>query len=507
MQVLDRKAVNPHVALNGLLVILGSGLGVVTAYLVVTGSWHIALGLIFVLPAVILLHKYPFLAVIVWLVLTQFLMTTPSAVERNVYWLIHRALPPATVGIIVVSHVLRINHRKLPKLGLAELAMAGYLAVSFVSIITLNDDPQATAFLFFDRVFSPMCLYLIVRLSAPDENDLQRLMPVVFFLGVSQSLIGILSWFAPQVLPSAWLDKVGSRTTGSLINTSNYSIALIFAGLLLLQAAINRKPGLVRTLYLSAFVLTVLCDFLSFSRAGWLAEILVILGLIYLYPKMMLRLGLVALPVIVILAGGPLSDQLNWANERLSSEQSEESALSRLPVYYAAYRMFQAQPVLGWGYGNFDRYDRQFQGRVADLVNAEKDHASHNFYLTLIAEQGLIGFSLYLAPFIALLIRTLKTRSVPRMSADGFWSRKLLIVFWLIVLNYIVVSNFSNMRVVYGLGLWWITLGLIADMVAQRAQRAPDGLGSPAWARRAMSLPTASATWKLTHMDPLRRSK
>ncbi len=34
--------------------------------------------------------------------------------------------------------------------------------------------------------------------------------------------------------------------------------------------------------------------------------------------------------------------------------------------------MFQARPLFGWGYGNFDRYDREFQGRAADLVNSGK---------------------------------------------------------------------------------------------------------------------------------------
>jgi hypothetical protein len=32
-------------------------------------------------------------------------------------------------------------------------------------------------------------------------------------------------------------------------------------------------------------------------------------------------------------------------------------------------------------------------------------------------------------------------------------------------LHHIVVNNFSNMRVVYGLGLWWVILGLIASLV------------------------------------------
>ena len=70
------------------------------------------------------------------------------------------------------------------------------------------------------------------------------------------------------------------------------------------------------------------------------------------------------------------------------------------------------------------------------------------------------------------------------MPSQGFLSRKLLIVLWLIALNYIVVTNFSNMRVVFGLGLWWVTLGLIAHMT--HAHRAPANFGL-ARTRRAWS--------------------
>ena len=456
-----RLSVNP----DGLLLLLGSGLSVATAFLVVTGNWQLVLGLLAALPAFVLLHRYPFFAVVLWLAMSPFLTTTQSAAERQVYWVIHRTLPPATVGVIALSALVGLNPRKLPRLGWPELAMAGYLAVSLYSIILLNPDPLATTYHLYDRVFSPMCLYLVVRLSVPRERDVQLLMPVVFFLGVSQSAIGIVSWLAPGVLPRAWLDKVGERTTGSLINPTTYTTALVFAGFLLLQAALSRKTGLARALYSAAFVLTSFGVFLSFSRGSWLGGALAALGLIYLFPKFMARLGLIAV-VVALVSSGFLLTQLDWAidwaGQRLYSAQSDESALSRLPIFLAAYRMFEAKPLSGWGYGNFDLYDRQFQGRVADLVNAAKDRASHNSYLTLLAEQGIIGFSLFLAPVLWWLGLTF--RALPGMPTEEFWGRKLLLIFWLIILNQIVVNNFHNNTVVFALGLWWITLGLIANL-------------------------------------------
>jgi O-antigen ligase len=459
------------------LIIVGVGLGIAVAYLVVAGDWPIALGLGLALPGIILLHRYPFLGLIIWLALAPFLMTTQTEMLRRMYWVIHRALPVAAVGLIVLSSMLGIRRRKLPKLSWAELAMAGYLVVSQFSIVYLSNDVMATTFHLYDRVFIPMCLYLLIRLSAPDERDLRRLMPIVFFVCASQSMIGILSWVAPGLLPSMWVEQyVGERTIGSLVNPGTYTIVLIFSGLLLLHAGLNRKPGLVRTLYVSAFVVACLCVFLSFTRSSWLGGVAVILGLVFLYPKFMIRLSLVSVLAVAVLGAGLLASQFTRANERLTSEQAEESALSRLPIYYAAFRMVEAKPLFGWGYGNFDRFDRQFQGRVLDLVNPDKDHASHNVYLSIGAEQGIIGLSLFLAPMLWWLVLSL--RVLPKMPREGFWSRKLLIVLWLIILFQVIVSNFFNVYVVVGLGIWWVTLGLIGSVV--QAYLKPAESASPA---------------------------
>lgn len=445
------------------LILLGMSLSVAIAHLVVNGQWHFALGLIVAIPTGILLHQYPFLSLIVWLFLTPFLVSTDSGSIRKVYWIIHRALPLATLGVIILSSLFRAHRFKLPKLGWAEAAMAGYVIVSVLSILYLNDDVKATLIHYYDRILIPMCLYLLVRLLHPGEKAMRWLVPVLTFIVISQSIIGLLSWIAPQLLPSPWLGRAGTRTEGSFSAYSVFTSTMAFCGLFILHAAINEKLKIRRIWYVSLFSLTILMIFFSFSRGSWLAGVLIILGLICLYPKFMLRYSIIVIPVIMlILSGGYMSDHLNWARQRFYSEQSKEAAGSRLPIYYASYRMFEAKPLFGWGFGNFDRYDRQFQTGIGEFT-AQKDHASHNVYLTLIAEQGIIGFSLFILPAFWWLVQTLKGWSnIPR---HDFINRNLIFVFWLVILFHFVVNNFSNMRVVFGLGMWWITLGLIASTV------------------------------------------
>lgn len=450
-----------------LLGLLGLGLCVVVAYLVVADMWMFAVVMVAALPIFVLLHRYPLTGLFVWLLLGEFLVATNGGTIRKMYWLIHRALPLITLGIIFLSYMLRIHKRRLPRLGGAELFMAGYLVATQLSVIYLSSDVMANSFYIYDRIFVPMCLYLLVRLMRPTEQDMRRLIPFLIVILIAQSLIGIASWTVPQVLPSAWLDRVGTRTTGSLQSYSVFTCTAVTCGLLILQSALNHDlSNMRRRFYYALFALSYCMIFFSFSRGSWLAGLVVFMGLGLIYRQFIVRFTLATVPLVaILLTVGLLSTYTEWASQRFYSDRSEEAALSRLPIYYASYRMFEEKPILGWGYGNFDHFDRLFQERVSGLINAVKDHASHNLYLTIVAEQGIVGIFFYMMPMFWWLALSMKAYS--KLPAEGFWSRKLLVIFWLLLLFHIIVNNFSNMRVVYGLGLWWITLGFIGVMVSE----------------------------------------
>jgi O-antigen ligase len=457
---------NSNLILVLICLVVGLGMGAVIAYLIVNGLWQFALGLIFALPAFVLIHRYPFVGLLMWLALAPLVMSTEGGVMRRVFWIIHRALPLITVAIVYLSSWLHFYKRKLPRLGLAEIFMLGYVIATELSIIYLNDSVMPTTYIFYDRVVVPMLLYLVIRLINPDEQRMRRLIPVLIFVLLVQSIVGVMSWTIPGALPSAWQgSRIGTRTTGTFDAYSVFSATVMFCGLFIVHKAFNDNLSTkVRQVYMWLFGLSLIMIFFSFSRGSWLAGVLVLVILGITYKKEMTQFALVAIPVgMLVISLGFLSEYTEWANQRLSSESSENAALSRLPIMYASLGMFAAKPVFGWGFGNFDKYDRQFQGRVGDIVNAEKDHASHNVYLTLIAEQGIIGVVFFLFPVFWWL--WLSVKAWPLLPKEGFWSRKLLVILWAELLFHVIVNNFSNMRVVYGLGIWWVTLALIATYI------------------------------------------
>ena len=144
-----------------------------------------------------------------------------------------------------------------------------------------------------------------------------------------------------------------------------------------------------------------------------MAGLVVVSALLLIYFKATFRMIITVLIVMAILAGGIMAGQIAWANERL---QNEDTALDRLVMYHTSWQMIKAKPFFGWGYETYDRYDQQFHTRVANHVI--KDLASHNTYLTVLAERGVIGFLFYYFPLFWWLLLTF--RVWPRMPKEGF---------------------------------------------------------------------------------------
>lgn len=444
--------------------LLGIILAEFVALLIVRGTWHIAIPLAFLIPVVILFLRYPFAAIIVWLLLASLLQTTPTGPERIIYWMIHRFMPPAALGVIILAALLQPKKNDLMRLGRAELMLVPFVATGLLSILLLQpaDRVFPTLYVFYDRLFIPICLYWIVKLTAPGERDLKRLLPLMLVIAVFQCTVGILTLFAPEAVRPVWRGiGEGARLTGTLRAPGAYTTTLVFLCFVLYHAAMQRKPGLIRLIFLSTFAFGCLMVFLSFSRGSWLGGLVALLGLLIVYPKATIRMIIILSILMAVFGVNLLADQLDWAAERL---QNKKNAQARIVMYHTAAEMIQTRPFFGWGYENFRRFRDEFKGRVNNFVVTEERIGVHHTFLGIMSEMGLVGFSCYLFPLIWWLWLTVKV--LPRMPAKGFWSWRLLIILWLIILDHIVVNSFMDMtHFPYGVGIWWITVGLIGSMV------------------------------------------
>lgn len=447
--------------------VLGIGLGVFLSSLIVNQAWHFLVPMAFVIPAGILFSRYPFVAIMIWMLVFPFFIRTPTTAGRYIYWLLHRAMIPSALGYVILSHWLGVKKgAEMVPPGRAELAIVIFLGLALGNIILFNSAPGQQVYHLFDHLFVPFCAYWLIRLIAPQEEDLKRFLWVALFTIVAQCIIGLVSWFVPQVVPPQWLDTQGARTVGTFGNPAVYSTTLIFLSLLLFQYAMHCGPGRVRTVLLSVFALALLCVFFTFSRGSWLGALVVLMGLISLYPKVVIRLTIavtVCAVLVYLISSNILASEVAFAGERLGYSNTVDA---RLVGNNASILMIEEKPWFGWGYGNYDFYNYQFKVRIFNIVAGNDGGAtSHNTYLTVMAELGVIAFLVYVFPLGYWLGLSFKTWR--RLPQDGFWSRNLLIMLWLLILDHIIVSNLMDMIRFnqFGTTVWWMAMGLVANMV------------------------------------------
>jgi O-antigen ligase len=347
--------------------------------------------------------------------------------------------------------------------------MLGFLAISLVSIWLWNPGPVRSAANLYDRVFVPFSAYWLIRLTVPGRKDLERLLWVALITIAVQTSVSVVSRFAPLALPpvyqfSAWSQ---GRTVGTLRSSEVYSSTLAFSALLLYHHALTHRTRWRRIVFVSCFAVAVLSIFLSFSRSSWLGILVVVVGLLLIYPKTTSRLVLALVLLVVLFGGSIMGDELSWAYERLTGDLAQRSTGGRIIIDNAMLGMMKDRPFFGWGYNRYRYYIAQFKVPVGETSVVGHWHlTSHNTFLTIGTELGVPALLIYLFPVGWWLLRSLQARQW--LPTEGFWSTRLVIVLWLAMLHMFIEHNFVDMisHNPFGTTLWWMALGLIATVVS-----------------------------------------
>jgi len=453
----------------------GVAAGIGVAALMTSENWVLLAPLVLALPAILLFIRYPLVAIMIWLLAFPFLVELQGAGPRYLYWILHRAMIPVVLGLVVLTRG-RSRHRQPVRFGLPELFMLFFLLYVVANILVLGKTRIPSLIHVYDRLFVPFCMYALVRLLAPSPADMLRLMPVAFVSLLVQCGVSFLSWFKPDVLPEYWLHP--GRTTGSLGSPAIYTGVLMFFTLLLLQYAVDSQKRWLRSIVFLAVLLGFFGVFFSFSRGSWVGGLLVLIGLIRLYPRTMLRAAVVVAVVLVLAGSVFLQQEFSWASQRLENQKTAED---RIIIFVAGASMAAARPLFGWGYDNYNSNVARFTQNVGDIYY-DKTHSSHNSTMTILAELGLVGFVLSVLPVALWLRRSLKIRRL--MPQTGFAGWPFLALLWLCLLNLFAVSCFSDIVSTAnpaGLALFWMTLGFVGSLVDPYFERGqPRSLSSGA---------------------------
>jgi len=234
----------------------------------------------------------------------------------------------------------------------------------------------------------------------------------------------------------------GNYTNYKDLDAPKHSFA-IFALLAVIRLLTSKK----KTQFQLVIVLLALSMLLlAGERKGWIGCIVGGGVFTYLQLKASLskkNINAIATFLIIVATIGAITElylasqpQLRYLDRQLSSfadisnvfsddnsEYASQSDEERIFMFNLGLQLFAKNPVSGIGMD-------QFRGYVDEATHGEFSHDAHNFYLKVLAEEGIIGIVLFLLPLFLIFIELWKKSKskITRISTDG---RIVLALFFL----------------------------------------------------------------------------
>jgi O-antigen ligase len=281
----------------------------------------------------------------------------------------------------------------------------------------------------FARLVGYFFLYLmVVQLSVKHEN--RKILSYAFIVSLLVTNIpAVYMYFiAPEKYMSQLYGKESGLTEVGIMGKNNFGFFSCYMALFLTYLYSTAKSNPSRIFFLLLFFMQAALLVMSFTRTAW-AGFIAGFSILLFFARHKARL---LMPIFTILiAAVSLSSIIYYGAYGEITEKKEYGFSSwHFRTDYAwpaSIKAFEEKPLMGWGLGN-DFYA---------LTKAAKLKAtSHNDYLLVLVETGIIGLSFYIW-----LLMSLFHKTIPGIrKAEDEQSRMLCVSALAILGSYLVGS-------------------------------------------------------------------
>ena len=225
--------------------------------------------------------------------------------------------------------------------------------------------------------------YVLIQIDRPDERRLRQLLGVVVASAIFPLLYGVY-----QLLHHVGRQNLlhgGLRIQSTFDHPNDYGFYLVVV-LVAAWGLWNVVEPRLRALIVVVSVASLGSAALTLSRSAYAALGLVVLVVGWKYRKLLLGVGAVG-AAIVLAVPRVIGRVTDLGNPRGGANHGN-SLLGRLSIWSGEVAEFRQRPFLGHGWG---------------FTLASQDKASHNDYLRLLVEGGIVGFFTIVLLFVSLL--------------------------------------------------------------------------------------------------------
>ena len=319
----------------------------------------------------------------------------------------------------------------------------------------------------FARMFGlPLLFYVVLCRQAVGSSEVQGFLRITRLLGLYMAVVSILEAFdLYSVIIPSWIadarvnGTIGTGRAGGLLMQPEWN-GLVLGLLACLE--LGRTFMIKSSSKPLAFMAMAVCLMgvsVTYTRGAWLGVVLaapLLLRATVVYKRdkpgsvllaMMVGLGLV-LCLTAVLSSTMTQSRVG----------NEETVRYRFNVWASALEMVKSRPLLGFGFGRFRENVDDYPSPLHSGPSIKwKGAVAHNTPISIIAEQGLIGFVLYLLTFVFIV-------RISKRSAGTVWPRGGPVWVLAFVLVYVVNIQFIVAHEPTSNLLFFGTMGIISGL-------------------------------------------
>lgn len=349
-------------------------------------------------------------------------------------WLLLAPLLQESAGTSRVGHLLSLALYTAPPLAFALKTMAtrgrrprlrsldvvpalyvllvlGSLLITATGLVRAT--PVGTLRTFYQTVLIGVIVYYVVAFWPGRSLRPDRVCAVVLVAASLQAAMSIVEWLTGWNLwhDMGWRRGAGDNRSVATLANPGLLGAFIGVGMVVALAVLCwNGPSRLRRLSVVMLVLGPLGVFVTLTRGAILATALACAPLVLLSRRSRLGgFGVLAFAVLLIVVFWGRIASTSLYQSRLSNGQNVDV---RLALQHASLKLAGKKPILGWGYGSFDRVKSNVQvtGTIGSVAAeaAVQGSTSHNTFLTVLVEYGGVGLLLLVLPWLWICLNALR---------------------------------------------------------------------------------------------------
>ncbi|MDX6583387.1 MAG: putative inorganic carbon ((-)) transporter [Solirubrobacterales bacterium] len=330
----------------------------------------------------------------------------------------------------------------------------------FSAVFSGTLDSQTARYGLVDQLgFVPFVLFAIGPAVYNDERRRRILLGTLTVVGAYLAYTSILGHLGPRslVFPNYIVDpSVGihaDRARGPFVAAAGDGLALFECAVAAVLLAVTAGERWVRRSGIAVALACGLSIELTLTRSVWIASAAGLLVAL-LATRQTRRYLVPVVAAAVIAVFGALAVIPGFQSEAENRVNDDKPVWDRQNINGAALRMIEARPLLGFGWGTFQRNNAGYQRLAADHPITRADLDEHNVFLARAVELGLPTTAVWiLALVLAVGSACLSKRGPP----DLFGWRVGLVA---IAAQWLVVANTVPLAFAFPNALLWLWAGI-----------------------------------------------